>query len=61
MRCISSKNKISPSTKEERIDAKSPACCIAGPEVIRIGQSISAATIIAKVVLPKPGGPEKSM
>ena len=44
--------------REERIAARSPACWIAGPLVMRIGAPISAAMIIASVVLPRPGGPE---
>jgi hypothetical protein len=34
---------------------------MAGPLVMRIGVDISDAKIIASVVLPKPGGPERSM
>lgn len=37
--------------------ARSPACWMAGPEVIRIGAFSSAAMIIDRVVLPSPGGP----
>ena len=33
---------------------------MAGPAVIRIGAPISAAMIIASVVLPRPGGPDSS-
>src|SRR6478609_3273947 len=39
--------------------ARSPACWIAGPLLIRSGAVISDATIMASVVLPRPGGPEK--
>ena len=38
--------------------ARSPACWIAGPDEMRMGAPISAAMIMAKVVLPNPGGPE---
>ena len=57
MRWISSRNSTSPSVSEESIAARSPACWIAGPLVIRSGTPSSAATIIASVVLPRPGGP----
>ena len=60
IRWISSKNNTSPSLTDDKIAAKSPACCTAGPLVIRSGASISAAMIIAIVVLPRPGGPHRS-
>ena len=56
-RWISSIKSTSPASSELRIEAKSPACWMAGPEVTRIGTSNSLATIMAKVVLPSPGGP----
>ncbi len=37
--------------------ARSPACWMAGPLLMRSGAFISAATIMARVVLPSPGGP----
>ena len=40
--------------------ARSPACWMAGPEVRRKEPSTSAAMIMARVVLPSPGGPESS-
>lgn len=40
--------------------ARSPACWMAGPEEIRRGTSSSSAMIMARVVLPRPGGPESS-
>ena len=59
-RWISSMNRTSPSSSEDRMAARSPACWIAGPEVIRSGEESSAAMIIASVVLPRPGGPDSS-
>ena len=50
-----------PSTSEDNMAAKSPACVIAGPLVILIGAFISLAKIKANVVLPNPGGPESKM
>jgi len=50
----------SPSWREDRIAARSPACWMAGPEVRRREPSLSAAMIIARVVFPSPGGPESS-
>ena len=44
----------------DRIAARSPAWVIAGPLVSRSGVLISAAMIMARVVLPSPGGPESS-
>src|SRR6185437_2521828 len=40
--------------------ARSPAFWITGPEVARKPTPISRATICARVVLPRPGGPWKS-
>ena len=60
MRWISSRKRTSPSWREERIAARSPACWMAGPLVMRIGAPISAAMIIERVVLPRPGAPESS-
>ena len=60
MRWISSRKRTSPSWREERIAARSPACWMAGPEVMRMGAPISAAMIIDRVVLPRPGAPESS-
>ena len=60
-RWISSMNSTSPASSELSIEAKSPACWIAGPDVMRIGTSSSLATIIANVVLPNPGGPASRM
>ena len=60
IRWISSMNSTSPSASPDRIAARSPACWIAGPLEIRSGAAISAAMIIASVVLPRPGGPESS-
>ncbi len=45
-------------TRQDR--SQIPACWIAGPEEIRMGAPISAAMIIANVVLPSPGGPDSS-
>src|SRR5690606_39152541 len=52
--------RTSPSLIEDRIAARSPACCTAGPEVSRSAPWTSAAMIIASVVLPRPGGPAMS-
>ena len=40
--------------------ARSPVRSMAGPDVVRIWAPISLATTVAKVVLPRPGGPKKS-
>ena len=56
-RCISSINNTSRSRKFVKIDAKSPARSIAGPDVCRKFTPSSFAIIAAKVVLPSPGGP----
>src|SRR6476620_4743421 len=60
MRWISSRNRTSPSDSEDRMAARSPACWMAGPLLIRSGTFISAAMIMDSVVLPRPGGPESS-
>ena len=54
-------NSTSPASRELRIEARSPACWMAGPEVTRIGTASSLATIMANVVLPRPGGPASRM
>ena len=41
--------------------ARSPARSMAGPDVVRSCAPISAATIVARVVLPRPGGPYSRM
>ena len=49
--------RTSDGSSAERIEARSPADCIAGPlDSFRV-RSDSAATIMASVVLPRPGGP----
>ena len=58
IRWISSRNSTSPSSSEDSTAARSPACWIAGPLVTRSGAPSSCATIIASVVLPRPGGPD---
>ena len=45
---------------EDSTAARSPACWIAGPLVMRMGRSSSVPMSIARVVLPRPGGPESS-
>ena len=50
----------SPSSRRVRMAARSPARSSAGPEVMCRPTSISAATMPARVVLPRPGGPAKS-
>ena len=50
----------SPSLRVDKIAARSPERSMAGPLVMRIGAPSSAATIIAIVVLPRPGGPASS-
>src|SRR5580704_12882163 len=47
----------SPSLRVDKVATRSPDRSIAGPLVTRIGAPSSAATIIAIVVLPRPGGP----
>ena len=44
-----------------RRDAPPDHILLSGPLVIRIGCSSSAATIMARVVLPRPGGPDSRM
>ena len=58
MRWISSMNSTSPSARLVSSAARSPARSIAGPLVMRIGAPSSAAMIIARLVLPSPGGPD---
>ena len=53
-------NSTSPSTRLDRIAARSPARSSAGPEVSRSAAPISAAMIIDSDVLPSPGGPASS-
>src|SRR5579875_3952706 len=60
-RWISSTNNTSPSERFVSNAAKSPARTSAGPDVTRSPASISLATMPAEEVLPRPGGPEKSM
>src|SRR6476661_3915520 len=60
MRWISSMNSTSPSVRLVSSAARSPARSIAGPLVTRIGVLSSDATIIARLVLPSPGGPDSS-
>ena len=55
MRWISSMNSTSPGTSDDSTAARSPACWIAGPLDMRSGRPLSCATIIASVVLPRPG------
>ena len=57
IRWISSTNKTSPSSRLVRIAARSPARSRAGPEVGWNPTRISWATMLARVVLPNPGGP----
>ena len=61
MRWISSTNSTSPSPRLVSIAARSPARSIAGPLVTRIGVTSSVAMIIARLVLPNPGGPDSRM
>src|SRR4051812_20371806 len=61
VRWISSRNSTSPSAKVDNSAARSPARSMAGPLVMRSGAPSSAATIIAMVVLPRPGGPDSRM
>ena len=49
-----------PRLSPDRMAARSPACWMAGPLEIRSGADISAAMIMARVVLPSPGGPDSS-
>ena len=50
-------NRTSRSSSEVRIAARSPARSMAGPEVYRTLTPSSRAMIVARVVLPRPGGP----
>ena len=50
-------NKTSRSSRLVNNPAKSPGLSSTGPEVILIPTCNSFARILAKVVLPKPGGP----
>jgi len=61
MRWISSMNSTSPGTRLDSRAARSPACWMAGPLDMRSGRPLSCATIIARVVLPSPGGPASRM
>ena len=56
-RCISSINKTSLGSRLVNKPAKSLGFSITGPEVSFICTPISLATILLKVVFPKPGGP----
>ena len=53
-------NSTSPSPRLVSSAARSPARSIAGPEVSRNGAPSSAAMIMARLVLPSPGGPDSS-
>ncbi len=61
IRWISSMNSTSPGASDDSTAARSPACWIAGPLDIRSGRPLSWATIMASVVLPRPGGPASRM
>src|SRR4051812_12021677 len=61
VRWISSRKSTSPSANVDSSAARSPARSMAGPLVMRSGAPSSAATIIAIVVLPSPGGPDSRM
>ena len=58
VRWISSRNSTSPGCRLVSSAARSPACCRAGPLVIRNGACISVAMMPASVVFPSPGGPD---
>ena len=58
-RCISSIKSTSPSSKLVSIPARSPGLSMIGPVVGRMLTPISSAIIYAKVVFPKPGGPDR--
>ena len=60
-RCISSINKTSRASKLVSKPARSPGLSKTGPEVTLIPTLSSFAKICAKVVLPSPGGPWKSV
>ena len=59
-RWISSMNSTSRGSRLVRMAARSPALASTGPDVERKLTPSSRATICARVVLPRPGGPEKS-
>src|SRR5436190_15849850 len=59
MRWISSMNRIDPSSRFVRNGSRSAGLARAGPEVIWIDVPISWGRTVAKVVLPRPGGPSK--
>src|SRR2546421_9826381 len=61
MRWISSMNRIDPSSRFVRNGKRSAGLARAGPEVIWIDVPISCGRTVAKVVLPRPGGPSKRM
>ena len=54
-------NRTSPGTRLDSIAARSPARSRAGPLVSRIAAPSSTATIMARLVLPSPGGPDSRM
>ena len=54
-------NSTSPAPRDVSTAARSPARSMAGPLVVRICAPISAATMFASVVLPRPGGPYRRM
>ena len=56
-RWISSMNRTSPSWRSVSSAARSPGRESTGPDVIRIPEPISTATMLASEVLPRPGGP----
>ena len=56
-RCTSSTNSTSFGSSAVRIEAMSPLRSRAGPEIVWIRLSISIATMKARLVLPRPGGP----
>src|SRR5436305_1378757 len=53
-------NRTAPSSRLVRTEARSPARSSAGPDVTRRATPISAATMPARLVLPRPGGPARS-
>src|SRR3954449_10600038 len=52
-------NSTSPGSRLVRMAARSPARSSTGPAVVRRGAPISAAMMLASVVLPRPGGPKR--
>ena len=60
IRWISSRNRTDPGSKLVKIAARSPCLSTTGPEEDLKGTASSFAKILAKVVLPNPGGPLKS-